>query len=469
MARSSQTSPSSSTPTEEDKRVEKPKVLESEEMEMDEEQELLGSPIHSSARSKSDSEMHDGDIESHHEFSDLEAEVSKLRLVEKLNGAQRKKKKWLMLRGHSAEEATRLCKQKIPPKSERVKRPRSETTTPEGAEKKKARNTETSTKEGKQLRPKKEEGKSDSTAPRSYRQALEGIKVGILHANFPEVLLDNEQLGKIQGAILKLILAKKKDDQCRPGFQGTQWKPGYLIVSCNNERTAEWLIASENTLIPWEGATLKVVKEADIPRNKIVTAYIPNSAEDSNETILDLIESQNLGLKATGWKVLRRTEEGKVSLLTMAIDNASASQIEKDGPTVYYKFSTVQLRLRGKGSTAQGGEPKRKLEDKKHEPVAEKRMRTETTTSAKASTSASTSAAVSRGSSGNSSSQSTARGYNKKKKERKVPLVEFFRKDQGDAGKKNTSPKGRRPKSPQRKRGPAPGESRGSDTGKESP
>ncbi|KAG8295535.1 hypothetical protein J6590_078119 [Homalodisca vitripennis] len=48
------------------------------------------------------------------------------------------------------------------------------------------------------------------------------------------------------------------------------------------------------------------------------------------------------------WNVLRRSDEGKSVLLTLAVDCATASKLEKEGPWISYKFGKIQLRLKKK-------------------------------------------------------------------------------------------------------------------------
>lgn len=282
----------------------------------------------------------------------LAQEVEGLKLAKRtrLSGAQRRKFKWLREHGRTPEEATIECKKPLPRKDDgkgsvkRQKRPRSDNTTPEEVKKKKSKGGEGHQEAGHSSR---------SDQPRvpklPFRQVAGGVRIGILHSDFPEVQLTNEQMDMIQDTILSLIVDEEQEGSIFPGFNNIYRRQGYLVLVCKNEETSAWMKAKEGQLGPWEGASLKVVPEGEIPKTVILTGYFPNSKQDPNEKILTLVQKQNQGLIATGWKVLRRNEEGNTVQLVLAVDPTAADKLGKD-PWVSYKFGQLQLRLRGKSS-----------------------------------------------------------------------------------------------------------------------
>uniref|UniRef100_A0A1B6HR84 Uncharacterized protein n=1 Tax=Homalodisca liturata TaxID=320908 RepID=A0A1B6HR84_9HEMI len=92
------------------------------------------------------------------------------------------------------------------------KRPHSDGSTPESHQRKKTKNEE---RQGSQ--------KEQSALPQKpYKQAAEGIRVGILHSDFPETLLSWEQMEDIQNFILEAIV----EEQEGPNLQASTGSTG---------------------------------------------------------------------------------------------------------------------------------------------------------------------------------------------------------------------------------------------------
>lgn len=81
---------------------------------------------------------------------------------------------------------------------------------------------------------------AEGTGLQSYKQALEGKKVGIIHKRYPEVNLNTEQLKATQKAIIEEIL-KVEEESLQSKFLGAVFKAGYLVINCADEVTEEWL------------------------------------------------------------------------------------------------------------------------------------------------------------------------------------------------------------------------------------
>lgn len=81
-----------------------------------------------------------------------------------------------------------------------------------------------------------------------FSQVVEEVKVGVLLDDFPEKLLTMEQMDKIQGKILQLILTAKGSDH-HSRFLGMRRKPGFLVLDCKDESTTRWLLSVENVLL----------------------------------------------------------------------------------------------------------------------------------------------------------------------------------------------------------------------------
>ncbi|XP_046671012.1 uncharacterized protein LOC124361020 [Homalodisca vitripennis] len=180
---------------------------------------------------------------------------------------------------------------------------------------------------GRKQRTKEDRGNTRSNLdnPRNLltNKRLAGIRVGVLHSNFPETLLTTEQMEEIQSFILEAIV-EEQEGPYSPRFYGINRRQGVLIFTCENTETAEWLKGKQDSLKPWEGASLKIVPEEEIPRARIATVYLPDSIHETTDKIMKFLKGQNKELSVGEWNVLRRSDEGKSVLLTLAVDCATA-------------------------------------------------------------------------------------------------------------------------------------------------
>ncbi|XP_046683659.1 uncharacterized protein LOC124369650 [Homalodisca vitripennis] len=133
---------------------------------------------------------------------------------------------------------------------------------------------------------------------------------------------------EIQSFILEAIV-EEQEGPYSPRFYGINRRQGVLIFTCENTNTAEWLKGKHDSLKPWEGASLRIVPKEEIPRARIATVYLPKSIHETTDKIMKV---QNKELSVGEWNVLRRSDEGKSVLLTLAVDCATANKLEKEGP-----------------------------------------------------------------------------------------------------------------------------------------
>lgn len=289
------------------------------------EEELLKSPTSSTTTS-----------------AELESTISKLQLKDnkkKLSGAARKRFKWLVANGHDPVEAREKA---MEPLQRQTKRQRSDGSTPEAETKK--QKTEDARAESSSGGPPPQRKTPSSI---SFKQALEGKKVGILHSKYPDVNLTTDQLKAVQEAILgKILEAAEVEGTTKPKFLGTTFKAGWLNVNCADEATAQWLISTAKDLKPWDDAQLTAVEEKDLPKSSIINAFFPNSKEDKNEVILKLIKGQNSGLNTSEWRVLKRKDEGSGALLTLSIDFPSFEILKKSDFKIDFKFGQIKCWTR---------------------------------------------------------------------------------------------------------------------------
>jgi len=177
--------------------------------------------------------------------------------------------------------------------------------------------------------------------------ASTGIKMGIIPTDYPTTTWSTDQLTMLQRAILDRVRQLKKGDN-KPSFNSCTFRPGWLSVVCSNLSTAQWLRENLPQLKTWENAALKLVEESEVPRPQIFIGYFPEKNTESNESILDLVEGQNNGLRVGDWRVLHRTHRGATIELTIAVDPISAKKIAESSYQVNYGFGRAKLHPKTK-------------------------------------------------------------------------------------------------------------------------
>ncbi|KAL7726469.1 hypothetical protein ACLKA6_001091 [Drosophila palustris] len=154
--------------------------------------------------------------------------------------------------------------------------------------------------------------------------------------------------------MVREAILDKIREQCqgavKPYFTGCSLRPGWLLISCANQETANWLKATVPKLKLWNGAQIEIVAEADMPRPQIYVGYFPKTEKCSNEDILQLLEGQNSALRIGDWRTLNRVERGKHVELTLSVDPVSDDLLKSQGYTLCYGFGLVNVRPKNRHS-----------------------------------------------------------------------------------------------------------------------
>ncbi|KAG5866241.1 hypothetical protein JTB14_027643 [Gonioctena quinquepunctata] len=173
-----------------------------------------------------------------------------------------------------------------------------------------------------------------------------GIKMVIVHNDFPPKTLPEDQLDCMQTAILGEI-DKIADGAFRPQFLKCFKRRGMLTIECNNQESVDWLNTTIETLVPWEGAKIKVIKNADIPVYKIIQVLLPN-IKDEPEKVLKRLDRQNPGLKTKDWYVVNTKTEKNLQEVIVSVEQNVLEALEKVDYKPFLNFSRIEVRCLGK-------------------------------------------------------------------------------------------------------------------------
>jgi hypothetical protein len=172
-----------------------------------------------------------------------------------------------------------------------VKRPHSDSSTPPagGTAHKKPRSTQVQT--------------------RTYKDAVVGIKMAIIHRRYPDVKLDQTQVDMTQDKLISAVNANPQGETL-PQFLYSKYALGILWITCANEPSKVWLKRAVDGLGGlWEGAELTVVDSKDLPKRPRVIVCIPGTIEAT--TVLTCLRTQNPELNTTDWSVKSRKVTGR--------------------------------------------------------------------------------------------------------------------------------------------------------------
>lgn len=308
----------------------------------------------------------------------------------RLNGAARKRFRWLLDQGYSKEEAAELAKEPLKtkelrdrfnadtrkgPKPKDEKAIEAEVSKLSPGDKKRfswlLQNGHTEEEALEVMRKKR------STAPkRNVMSSSAGgpplkmprpqpvdvlpgtLAMAVVAKDYPANTLTHVQSNEVKAAILKEVV-QQKDAETKPRFEScTYVQAGYLRVNCSDGATRQWLHKIVGKLGVPEGIPLKMVNERNLLKGKgdVFTGVFPDSKKEDNDAILEFVKSQNDGLDISKWKVLSRKElQSKQSVeLMLSVDPASSKSIQKLGDELNYKFNKVHLRKQVKPGDTQG-------------------------------------------------------------------------------------------------------------------
>ena len=100
----------------------------------------------------------------------------------------------------------------------------------------------------------------------TYKEAVVGIKMVIIHRHHPDVKLDQIQNDIIQEKLLTAVDANPSGET-PPQFLYSRFAQGVFWITCANESSKVWLMRTISGLGELrEGAELTVVDSKDLPR-----------------------------------------------------------------------------------------------------------------------------------------------------------------------------------------------------------
>ncbi|XP_059045052.1 uncharacterized protein LOC131840879 [Achroia grisella] len=158
--------------------------------------------------------------------------------------------------------------------------------------------------------------------------------------------MTDEMMSMVRSSVLREV-GKITEAGKGPRFVGCSFKPGWLLITCQNEPTKIWLESITPSLKPWADAELSVLDERAMPKPAIGTAFIPSSETRSVDEALRMLKSQNDCLNSELWKILNRKAEENGTVLTVSLDEPSVDFLKTQDYKVNLGFKKVLFRVKG--------------------------------------------------------------------------------------------------------------------------
>lgn len=205
--------------------------------------------------------------------------------------------------------------------------------------------------------PKKKSGMARPST--SYAEALTDIRVAIVPQGFPENVLSEEQAGLIKTALLQ-ALDSLTEGEPPPRFSGVNLKGGFLLASCADQATKDWLVRVVTGSEPWPGAKLSIVDAKDVPKPVRTMVWIPGPNEEP-EKVLRRLKTQNPGLLTETWSVVDKKLDPKGQQLILLMGESSWEKIQSLQCRPYLNLSRVLFKRLGKNKD-RGAEEKMEVD-----------------------------------------------------------------------------------------------------------
>lgn len=220
------------------------------------------------------------------------------------------------------------------------KRNRSNLNTPESAPLKKKSATDKAEDTGlNTVPPKQSQGMS-------YRDATATSKVAITHELHPVETLTEDQMEKIQNVFMDAIV----EAEGSPKVQKVVQRDGWICITCFNTETRDWFLRVGKTIMPYEGARIRVVDGADMPKMHTCIMHISkNQARDyTKNQLMQRVKKQNEDIDTTLWKAIKAepSAKGDVTLIFSA-DAASLPALHRQNDELWVNLGKFPVKIRG--------------------------------------------------------------------------------------------------------------------------
>jgi hypothetical protein len=133
----------------------------------------------------------------------------------------------------------------------------------------------------------------------TFKEAVSGIKMAIIHGRHTELKLNQTQVDMIQNKLLNAVDGTFSEETS-PQFLYSKFTQGIFWITCANGHSKVWLTRTISEFGEiWEGAELKAVDFKDLQKDPGCSSAFPIPL-----TVMTRLKIQNRELNTTEWSVM---------------------------------------------------------------------------------------------------------------------------------------------------------------------
>jgi hypothetical protein len=173
----------------------------------------------------------------------------------------------------------------------------------------------------------------------TYKEAITGIKMAIIHRHHPVAKLDETQTDITQAKLLTAV-NENPTEEIPPQFLHSKFAQGVFWITCANESKKDWLMRTISRLGEvWEGAELTVFDSKDLPKRPKVLVCISDTSETN--TVLTRLKKQNPELNTSDWSIMSRKVTGKGQTLAFCTDPDSHKGLARSNFKAFWGLGRI--------------------------------------------------------------------------------------------------------------------------------
>lgn len=176
----------------------------------------------------------------------------------------------------------------------------------------------------------------------TYSEQARSSRVGIRNSE----PMNEEQMVLVHDALIAHIAATIEAKGEGPNFLDFSHRPGWILVTCENQESADWLVGALGQIKPWPEATLSPMKESELPKPATATTYFPKCECKSVQLALTLLRAQNKGLNTEVWRVLHSRDDGNGWIVALSLDDPSVEALQSRDCRASLGFRKIHFKIR---------------------------------------------------------------------------------------------------------------------------
>lgn len=177
-------------------------------------------------------------------------------------------------------------------------------------------------------------------------------KVGIAHANFPNELLSQAAMEKIENRIAEKIHLGWKS---LINMVGIHYRTGYFIVDCWDDDTVEWLTMAAQETGMELGCPIVTLMGDDLPKEVTMSVWLPKAHLMTEQMTLGTLQGSN-PVDIKSWRIVKCAISGPGRILVAKIGPSEQAKIASRGLKLTFRFKRVDVHGL-KGSISQEAKP----------------------------------------------------------------------------------------------------------------